>query len=68
LDHDAQVDLLCELNVREQLMNVCHTTIVRDAWKQGRELHVHGTIYGLKDGLLKDLGLSASGVDDVPEY
>jgi carbonic anhydrase len=43
------------LNVIEQVANVCQTTIVQDAWARGQELHVHGWIYGLHDGLLRDL-------------
>jgi carbonic anhydrase len=49
-------DRLCELNVIEQVRNVCETTIARDAWDRGQELSVHGWIYGLHDGLLHDLG------------
>lgn len=48
-------DRLCELNVIEQVANVCQTTITRDAWERGQELAVHGWIYGLQDGLLRDL-------------
>ena len=51
-----RIDRLCELNVIEQVANVCQTTIVRDAWDRGQELAVHGWIYGLKDGLVRDLG------------
>src|SRR5258708_23381984 len=50
-----RIDRLCELNVIEQVANVCMTTIVRDAWDRGQELSVHGWIYGLKDGLVRDL-------------
>ena len=50
---------LCELNVVEQVRNVCETTVVRDAWQRGQALTVYGWIYGLSDGLLKDLGLAA---------
>src|SRR5690349_17713931 len=50
-----QVDRLCELNVVEQVMNVCQTTIVSDAWARGQSVAVHGWIYGLRDGLLRDL-------------
>jgi carbonic anhydrase len=50
-------DRLCELNVVEQVVNVCHTTVVREAWARGQELAVHGWIYGLGDGLLRDLGM-----------
>lgn len=51
---------LCELNVVEQVANVCQTTIVEDAWARGQDLTVHGLVYGLEDGLLRDLGVSAS--------
>ncbi len=50
--------LLCELNVIEQVANVCQTTIVQDAWERGQALTVHGWIYGLKDGLLRNLNIS----------
>ena len=50
-------DRLCELNVIEQVVNVSQTTIVRDAWARGQALAVHGWIYGLQDGLLRDLGM-----------
>jgi carbonic anhydrase len=55
----ARVDRLCELNVIEQVDNVCRTTIVHDAWARGQELSVHGWIYGLRDGRLRDLRASA---------
>lgn len=58
LDGDDRVNLLCELNVRRQVRNVCHTTIVQNAWMRGQELTVHGWIYGLEDGLIKDLEIS----------
>ena len=48
-------NLLCELNVEEQVRNVCSTTIVRNAWKRGQDLTVHGLVYALKDGILKEL-------------
>ena len=54
-DTEQRVDRLCELNVIEQVANVCQTTIVRDAWDRGQRLVVHGWIYGLRDGLLRDL-------------
>lgn len=56
-----QHDLLCELNVMEQVNNVARTSVVQDAWARGQRLAVHGWIYGLDDGLLKDLGLSMTG-------
>ena len=52
---EAACDRLCELNVIEQVANVCRTTIARDAWERGQDLTVHGWIYGLRDGLLRDL-------------
>jgi carbonic anhydrase len=55
---DAQQALLCELNVAEQVMHVCQTTAVTDAWRRGQGLSVHGCVYGLHDGLLRDLGLT----------
>jgi carbonic anhydrase len=54
-------DRLCELNVIEQVVNVCHTTVLREAWARGQELTVHGWIYGLGDGLLRDLGMCVTG-------
>jgi carbonic anhydrase len=58
-------DRLCELNVIEQVTNVCQTTIVRDAWERGQALQVHGWIYGLHDGLLRDLDTTVSGPQEV---
>ncbi len=55
LSQEQQVDLLCELNVQRQVRNVCHTTIVQNVWRRGQPLAVHGWIYGLADGLVKDL-------------
>jgi carbonic anhydrase len=55
---------LCELNVIEQVVNVCQTTIVEDVWSRGQGLTVHGLIYGLHDGLLRDLGVSASSLEE----
>ena len=57
----AAGDRLCELNVIEQVANVCQTTIARDAWERGQELTVHGWIYGLRDGLLRDLHTTVAG-------
>lgn len=58
-------DRLCELNVIEQVNNVCQTTIVQDAWERGQELTVHGWVYGLKDGLVRDLGVTVSSPDEL---
>lgn len=60
-----RVDRLCELNVIEQVANVCQTTIVRDAWSQGQPLAVHGWIYGLHDGLLRDLNVTAGSLEEA---
>jgi carbonic anhydrase len=57
-EESARVDRLCELNVIEQVVNVSRTTIVQSAWQRNHELVVHGWIYGLQDGRLRDLGLS----------
>lgn len=56
---------LCELNVIEQVINVCQTTIVQDAWDRGQELSVHGWVYGLQDGLLHDLHTTVSRLEDA---
>lgn len=55
--------LLCELNVIEQVANVCQTTIAQDAWERGQALTVHGWVYGLKDGLLRDLRISTASAE-----
>jgi len=56
-DESARWDRLCELNIIEQVVNVCQTTIVQDAWERGEKLSVHGWIYGIHDGLLRDLNI-----------
>ncbi len=62
-------DRLCELNVLEQVANVCQTIVVQDAWRRGQPLTVHGWIYGLQDGLMRDLGLNVHRPEDlVPRY
>jgi carbonic anhydrase len=58
-------DRLCELNVIEQVVNVCQTTIARDAWERGAELAVHGWIYSLKDGLLRDLNMTVTALHET---
>lgn len=65
LSQEQQVDRLCELNVQRQVRNVCHTTIVQNAWLRGQPLSVHGWIYGLRDGLLKDLQVSVHDRDQL---
>jgi carbonic anhydrase len=56
---------LCEINVMEQVVNVCQTTIVQDAWDRGQDVTVHGWVYGVQDGLLRDLGLTVSNNEDL---
>lgn len=65
LDSELRHDRLCELNVIEQVINVSQTTVVRDAWERGQDLTVHGWIYDLHDGLLRDLGVNVSAFDEV---
>ena len=60
-----RADLLVELNVIEQVVNVARTTVVQDAWSQGQKLSLHGWVYGLSDGLLKDLHISLDGPQDI---
>ncbi len=62
-----QQDRLCELNVIEQVNNVCQTTIVQDAWARGQPLIVHGFVYSLEDGLLRRLGASVTGAAEVSD-
>lgn len=66
-DEGAKLNLLCELNVMSQVSNVCHTTIAQNAWDRGQSLEVHGWIYSLRDGLLKDLNCSIDSADQVPD-
>ncbi|HST53012.1 MAG TPA: carbonate dehydratase [Pyrinomonadaceae bacterium] len=63
-DDAERLRLLCELNAREQVLNVCRTTVVQAAWERGQELSVHGWIYGIEDGLLRDLGVGVAGPED----
>jgi carbonic anhydrase len=63
-DPMERIDRLCELNVIEQVSNVCQTTVVRDAWERGQSLTVHGWVYGLRDGLVKDMHTTVS----TPEH
>ena len=65
VEGERRVDLLCELNVKAQVANVARTRIVQNAWLRGQELYVHGWIYSVRDGLLKDLSVTMSGADQV---
>ncbi len=61
----ARYDRLCELNALEQARNVCRTTVLQDAWSRGQNVTVHACVYGLKDGLLRDLDYSVSRASEV---
>jgi carbonic anhydrase len=65
LEGEARVDALCERNVVAQVLNVSETTVVQDAWRRGQHLAVHGWIYRLEDGLLRDLDVSIAAPEDV---
>lgn len=68
-DEETAIDRLCALNVIEQALNVCRTTMVTDAWDRGRSLTIHGWVYRLDDGLIRDLGFCVSGSEEVtPGY
>lgn len=63
---EERVNALCMVNVIGQVSNVSHTTIVQNAWKRGQDLSVHGWIYSIKDGLIKDLDSTLTGSEQVP--
>jgi carbonic anhydrase len=66
---ELRMDALCDLNVLEQALNVCQTTVVKDAWQRGQSVVVHGWVYGLHNGLLQDLCMTVGGPEDVaPAY
>jgi carbonic anhydrase len=62
---EAQIDRLCELNVVDQVRNVCSTTIVQEAWTRGQAVAIHGWIYDIHDGLLRDLQCTSTSPDEV---
>jgi carbonic anhydrase len=64
-DGELRLDALCELNVLEQARNVCRTTVVTDAWQRGQGVVVHGWVYGLHNGLLEDLRITATSAAEV---
>lgn len=66
-DEELRKERMCELNVRQQVANVCYTTIVQNAWLSGQELSVHGWVYGIKDGLLKDMKLTINSPDQLKD-
>jgi len=67
LTHGEKLDLLCELNVIEQVTNVCNSTIVRNAWRNGAELAVHGWVYSIENGILKDLNTTFTSSEQLDE-
>lgn len=67
LSEQDRLSRLCELNIIEQVDNLCHTTIVQNAWSNGVELHVHGWIYAIENGILKDLDVTVSGFESLEE-
>jgi len=64
---EDRLDRLCELNVIQSVANLCHTTTVQDAWRRGQNLTVHGWIYSLEDGLLRDLKVCFDEQGDIPD-
>ncbi len=65
LPKNEQVDRLCEINVREQVRNICHIPAVRKAWKNGQPLAIHGFIYNIKDGRLHNLDVTVDNIEDA---
>lgn len=68
ISEQERSERLCELNVIEQVVNLCRTTIVQDAWERGQPLTVHGWVYGLRDGLLSELGMTISSADELTPH
>ena len=66
-DKTQRLELLCELNVVSQVSNVCHTTIVQNAWRRGQPLAIHGWVYSLADGLLKDLDCTVDKAEQIAD-
>lgn len=64
-NNQARIDRLCELNVIEQVLSVGQTTVLHDAWARGQEVFVHGWIFGLNDGLVRDLGITLGAQSDI---
>jgi carbonic anhydrase len=65
IDEKERLNQFCEFNVMQQVRNVCHTTIVQGAWRRGQQLAVHGWVYGLTNGLLKDLNVTVTSPADL---
>jgi carbonic anhydrase len=67
LTEEERLNRFCELNVTSQVANLCYTTIVQDAWARKQKLAIHGWVYSLKDGLLRDLDLCVESLEQLPE-
>lgn len=67
VDEYKRLNLLCEMNVREQVANLAKTTIVQNAWHRGQDLSLHGWVYGISNGLIRDLGVTISGIEPVDQ-
>jgi len=67
LEGEAKTNALCELNIIEQVRNVCNTTVVKKAWREGAELSIHGWIYSIENGILKDLDTTVSSLEEAAE-
>jgi carbonic anhydrase len=65
LPEHGRADALCELNVIEQVVNVAQTTVMQDAWARGQDVTLHGWVYGVHDGLLQDLHMTVTGIDNL---
>ncbi|RJG47940.1 carbonate dehydratase [Motilimonas pumila] len=71
MSEEDRLNRMCELNVTAQVENVCHTSIVQKAWQRGQELNVHGWVYSIKDGLIKDTQVTVSSqqqLADIYQY
>lgn len=68
LPYDAKLDLLCELNVIEQVANVANTSVLQGAWEKGQDVSVHGLIFNIGDGILRDLGVHCSASQPTPSF
>lgn len=67
VDEYKRVNALCEMNVREQVANLAKTTIVQNAWHRGQDLSLHGWVYGISNGLIRDLGVTISSLDGMAD-
>jgi len=67
-DQKERFDTLCELNVIEQVANVCQTSILRNAWDKGQDVQVHGWVYSIENGIIRDLDVTVSGQDDLTNF